>query len=114
MFAVIVSLQVRPEKREEFLQAIRINSEASLRDEPGCLRFDVLSDTESPDHFVLYEVYRDEHAFRVEHRNAAHYAEWRKAADRCLSEGGSNTYLVPALGSLTQPGLVVETRVTGE
>jgi (4S)-4-hydroxy-5-phosphonooxypentane-2,3-dione isomerase len=114
MFAIIVSLQVRPEMREEFLQAIRINSKASLRDEPGCLRFDVLSDTESPDHFVLYEIYQDEHAFRVEHRNASHYAEWRKAADRCLAEGGSNTYLVPALGSLAEPGLVAETRTAGE
>lgn len=96
MFALIVSLHVRPGRREEFLDAIRTNAEASLRDEPGCLRFDVLEQQDAEDRFVLYEVYRDERAFSVEHRGSPHYARWHERAAELLAEGGQvNTFLTP-------------------
>ncbi len=42
MFTVIVELHGATRHRlDEFLEGIRINARASLRDEPGCLRFDV-------------------------------------------------------------------------
>jgi autoinducer 2-degrading protein len=81
--SLIVSLDVRPEKRDEFLQAIRTNAGASVRDEPGCIRFDVLELTESKNRFVLYEVYEDEEAIAM-HRSSAHYTQWRAAASECL------------------------------
>jgi autoinducer 2-degrading protein len=83
MRSLVVSLDVRPEKREEFLQAIRTNAGASVRDEPGCLRFDVLELTEDKNRFVLYEVYEDEAAIAL-HRSSAHYTHWRAAASECL------------------------------
>ena len=43
MFSLMVQMQVRPERREEFLAGMAANAEASVRDEPGCLRFDVCS-----------------------------------------------------------------------
>ncbi|MBM6402153.1 putative quinol monooxygenase [Phycicoccus sonneratiae] len=97
MHVVLVTLDVRPERIEEFLTAIRTNARASLRDEPGCLRFDVHRVVGDPTKFVLYEIYRDEHAFTHEHRAAPHYAAWRAAATRCVIDGGHvNTYLAPA------------------
>ena len=36
MFSLMVQLEVRPERRAEFLAAIAANAEASVRDEPGC------------------------------------------------------------------------------
>ena len=57
-------LTVRPDHLDEFLEGIRINAQASLRDEPGCLRFDVHRDASSDPHrFLLYEIYTDADAF---------------------------------------------------
>ncbi|MEV1004716.1 putative quinol monooxygenase [Nonomuraea sp. NPDC050202] len=68
MFVVIVHLQVRPGRLDAFRQGIEINARAS-RQEPGCLRFDVLRSEEDPHRFILYEIYRDQAAFFTEHRN---------------------------------------------
>ena len=63
MYVVIVSAKVKPEQRSTFLRAIEDNAVASVREEPGCLRFDVVRDNDDPDHYLLYEVYRDADAF---------------------------------------------------
>ena len=96
MYTVVVSLKVREDRLDEFLRAIDVNSQASLRDEPGCLRFDVHRQVDDPTRFVLYEIYRDERAFTEEHRAAPHYAAWREAAAVCVEPGGHvNTFATP-------------------
>jgi autoinducer 2-degrading protein len=96
-FVLVVSLEVVPEHLEEFRREIRINAEASLRDEPGCLRFDVHQVVGEPCRCVLYEIYEDEDAFRVDHRTAPHYARWQAATKRCIVPGGHvNTFCTPA------------------
>ena len=47
-----------------------------MRDEPGCLRFDVCSVEGDEHRFVLYELYADAAAFAA-HKAAPHFAEWR-------------------------------------
>ena len=85
MYVLVVSAKVKPEQRGRFLEAIEDNAVCSVRDEPGCLRFDVVVDNDDPDHSLFYEVYRDAEAFAA-HRASEHYARWREAADVCLSE----------------------------
>ena len=93
---VIVSLRVRPERVDRFLEAIEENSRASRRDEPGCLRFDVHRDNGDPNHFLLYELYADELAFTEAHRGTPHYERWRAAAAELLEPGGHvNTFATP-------------------
>jgi autoinducer 2-degrading protein len=88
VLTVIVTLQVRPEKVDEFLDAIRENVVATLNDEPGCLRFDVHRSTEDP------------------HRSTAHYRTWRKAAAELVVNGSHlNTFCVPVF-----PGDLPEAR----
>ncbi len=84
MFSLLVQLEVRPEDREEFLTAITSNAEASVRDEPGCHRFDVCAVEGDDNRFVLYELYDDADAFEA-HKKAPHFAAWRQVADRVLS-----------------------------
>jgi quinol monooxygenase YgiN len=84
MFSLTVQLEVRPEDREEFLAAITANAEASVRDEPGCHRFDVSAVEGQGTRFVLYELYDDAEAFEA-HKRAPHFAAWRQVADRVLS-----------------------------
>src|SRR5437762_14310083 len=90
MFALIVSLKVKPEMRDRFLEAAEDDSTCSVRDEPGCKRFDVLQDADDENHFYFHEVYRDEAAFQA-HSHAPHYARWREAAGQVLAEPAGRT-----------------------
>jgi autoinducer 2-degrading protein len=84
MFALVVPLKVKPEMREKFLAAALDDSTCSVRDEPGCLRFDVLRDTEDPNKFYYYEVYKDE-AARMAHRETPHYAKYAAESPEMFS-----------------------------
>jgi autoinducer 2-degrading protein len=83
VFSLMVAVQVDPDRREEFLAAITANAEASVRDEPGCLRFDVCSVEGDDNRFVFYELYTDGDAFAA-HRTAPHFRTWREVADRTV------------------------------
>jgi autoinducer 2-degrading protein len=80
MIAVWVKARVTPEGRQRFLEAIEHDAIASERDEPGCVRFNVLQDAQDPNVYYFYEVYRDEAAIAA-HRATPHYAGWRAVAD---------------------------------
>ena len=93
MLAMWVKVRVKPGERERFLKAIEVDALGSERDEPGCMRFNVLQDGQDQNIYYFYEVYRDAAALEA-HRAAPHYAVWRAAADtldgapeatRCLS-----------------------------
>ena len=85
MYALVVPLKVKPEMREKFLAAALDDSICSVRDEPGCMRFDVLQDNTDPSKFFFYEVYLDENAVKA-HQASAHYARWRAVAGEVLAE----------------------------
>ncbi len=80
MLAMWVKVRVKPDARERFLKAIEVDALGSERDEPGCMRFNVLQDAQDQNVYYFYEVYRDEAALEA-HRAAPHYAVWRAAAD---------------------------------
>jgi (4S)-4-hydroxy-5-phosphonooxypentane-2,3-dione isomerase len=75
LLIVHVDIAVSPEHLDAFLAATEANATAS-RQEPGILRFDVLTDRSDPGHVVLVEVYVDESAAAA-HKETAHYATWR-------------------------------------
>jgi autoinducer 2-degrading protein len=80
MLAMWVKVRVKSDARERFLKAIEVDALGSERDEPGCMRFNVLQDAQDRNVYYFYEVYRDEAALEA-HRAAPHYAVWRAAAD---------------------------------
>src|ERR1700730_2494997 len=59
MLAMWVKVRVKPEGRERFLKAIEVDALGSERDEPGCLRFNVLQDAQDQNVYYFYEAYRD-------------------------------------------------------
>jgi (4S)-4-hydroxy-5-phosphonooxypentane-2,3-dione isomerase len=83
MFSLMVQMEVRPGRREEFLAGMAANAEASVRDEPGCLRFDVCSVGSDENRFVLYELYTDAAAFEA-HKASPHFARWRTVAEQVV------------------------------
>jgi len=80
MLAIWVKVRVKPDQKKRFLEAIEIDALGSERDEPGCLRFNVLQDEQDENVYYFYEVYKDMAALEA-HRAAPHYATWRAAAD---------------------------------
>jgi autoinducer 2-degrading protein len=80
MLALWVKVRVKPAERQRFLTAIEADALGSERDEPGCVRFNVLQDEADENVYYFFEVYRDAAALEA-HRAAPHYAVWRAAAD---------------------------------
>ena len=80
MLAIWVKVRVKPALRRRFLEAIEEDALGSERDEPGCLRFNVLQDAGDENVYYFYEVYTDQAALEA-HRTMPHYAVWQSAAD---------------------------------
>ena len=96
MFVVAVLYQIKAEAKETFRAAILKNAAASLRDEPGCHRFDVAF---SPDGLTcfLYELYTDEAAFGA-HRATPHFAEFSAAAPALTTDKRIETFTLADTG----------------
>ena len=101
VFSLLVQMDVRPERREEFLAGMAANAEASVRDEPGCLRFDVCSVEGDENRFLLYELYADAEAFTA-HKASPHFGRWRVIAEQVL------------VGQVNTPGELLLTHASEE
>jgi autoinducer 2-degrading protein len=97
MEIILVEVNVKPERLNDFLALIKYDAEHSEGDEPGCLRFDVLRDTEDPHKFFYYEVYKDA-AARAAHRETPHFKKYAAESADMLSMGSRHilTNQVPA------------------
>ena len=74
--AVVVSVQIKEDRIDDFLKVIEEDAIGSReRENGGCLRFDVLRDQSDPTKFVFYEVYKDD-AAAARHRETPHFQLW--------------------------------------
>jgi (4S)-4-hydroxy-5-phosphonooxypentane-2,3-dione isomerase len=94
MLVVHVHVRVRPERVDDFLAATLPNARASVEQEPGVLRFDVIQDGADPAHVVLVEVYRDADASAA-HKQTAHYATWRDTVAEMMAEPRASQTFTP-------------------
>ena len=76
MYATCVNIDVKPEYKNEFIQATLANAKEA-RKEPENLRFDFLAKTGEPNKFMLYEVYATEQG-ALDHKKTTHYLKWRE------------------------------------
>lgn len=72
MYGLLLKTRLKPGSFDAFMDAMGVNAVASVRDEPGCLTFDVLRDRSDADLLWLYEVYADEAAFEA-HMRTPHF-----------------------------------------
>lgn len=84
MHVTIVHVHVRQDCISEFIEATRLNHEASTS-EAGNLRFDVLQSADDPARFILYESYRSADDAAA-HKQTAHYRAWRDTVADCMAE----------------------------
>jgi (4S)-4-hydroxy-5-phosphonooxypentane-2,3-dione isomerase len=78
MRVAVVRFQIKAEAVAAFHDALVRHATTSMAREPGCLQFDFAADLTSPVHFLTYEVFTDETAFKA-HLESAHMAEFRAA-----------------------------------
>jgi quinol monooxygenase YgiN len=71
-FVIIVDFRLRGGAEKRFRRMVDDNARASVRDEPGCRRFDVVEPEGEPGRILLYEIYESETAFDA-HCRAAHF-----------------------------------------
>ena|SRR5205085_11778035 len=83
MLVNLVKVRIKPDKRQQFLDAIEYDALHSEGDEPGCLRFNVIRDAQDNNVYFFYEVYKDAAALDA-HRAAPHFEVWRTASAEVL------------------------------
>ena len=84
MFIACVSVFVKPEHREMFIEATLENAR-NTRKEPKNLRFDVLQCLDDSNRFFLYEVYHDESGMD-DHKTTSHYQKWRETVEEMMAK----------------------------
>ena len=80
---VLVEFTVAAAAVERFAPLMAANAAASLRDEPDCLQFDVLTQADQPGRFVLYEIYRSDAAF-AHHLTTPHFRDFDAATKEMI------------------------------
>ena len=74
-FVIMVDFRLKAGAMRAFRQLIDANARASVKDEPGCRRFDVMVPKGASDHVMLYEIYDDQAAFAA-HLKTQHFASF--------------------------------------
>ncbi|HIB56931.1 MAG: putative quinol monooxygenase [Alphaproteobacteria bacterium] len=83
MMSIFVTIKIKEGFSDQFREASFGDSEGSVRDEPGCFRFDILQNSECRQVFHLYEVYEDDQAFEA-HKKTPHFKKWFSAVEPWL------------------------------
>jgi quinol monooxygenase YgiN len=94
LFVVVVEFQLKQGTRSQFRGLIDANADASVRNEPGCLQFDVLEPEGEGDRVLLYEIYSDKAAFEA-HLQTEHFHVFNRASESlCLRKSVTRCGLV--------------------
>lgn len=91
MYVVAVTVFVKPEFIQPFIDATHLNAKAS-RGEAGNVRWDFSQAEDDPSRFLLYEVYTDKQAF-VAHQQTLHYLTWKSAVADWMAQPRSGVKL---------------------
>jgi (4S)-4-hydroxy-5-phosphonooxypentane-2,3-dione isomerase len=92
MFIIAVTFTVHEAHRDDFRCAILANAATSLREEDGCIVFDVCEAPGRPV-FFLYEKYVDEDAFRL-HLASPHFLGFDRECAPWVSEKTIDRFLL--------------------
>ena len=79
MYIVNVPIQIKEGFKEQFVAGIKENASHAQNEEPGCLRFNVIQDSNDINRIWVCEVYKYEDAFKA-HQQSPHYLKFRGIA----------------------------------
>ncbi len=84
MYVVAVTIHVKADQVEAFIQAALANARCT-RQEAGNARFDILQQEQDPTRFLLYEAYLEAKDF-TRHQQTDHYLKWKAAVADMMAE----------------------------
>ncbi len=90
MFTSVGFHKILPQHVGDYIENMRICAEASNK-EPGCIRYEVLQDTEDATVFCLLQVFRDEVAYQA-HQDADHHRHWMEISGAWRDLSGRRTH----------------------
>lgn len=91
MFAACVTFKLNPGCADTFLPLMQNNARISLKNEPGCHQFDVLTDANKPDKVFLYELYANKAAFDT-HLASLHFQAFDAAVSAMIADKDVQTW----------------------
>ena len=74
MYVIVGTHKILPDFLDSYVENILAHA-ARSREEPGCVRYEVLRDLDDPTTFLLYEVFEDEAAYDA-HAASDHHGHW--------------------------------------
>lgn len=77
-YVVLAQFYVKDGQLAKMVDVAKVDAKASVANEPGCRRFDVLVPRDGANRVVLYEIYDDEAAFQA-HLETPHLKAFRDA-----------------------------------
>jgi len=87
MLTVVAKIRAAKGKGDALAALLSEQAAVVRKSEPGCLVYRPHRSTKHPDHFLFYEMYKDDAAFDV-HRKAPHLAAYRERREKeGLTEG---------------------------
>jgi len=84
MIIIVGEFKVKPEHREEAVQASLRMAQASQA-EPGCIAYQFYADLQAPDTLFLFETWETEEALTA-HGQTEHMAEFRQHLPKLLAD----------------------------
>ena len=94
----MVDFRLNPGTGDSFRRLIDANAQASVANEAGCRRFDVLAPKGETDRIVLYEIYADRAAFEA-HLRTPHFAKFNSESAPLVAEKAVSEYVLACEGS---------------
>jgi quinol monooxygenase YgiN len=98
MYTVIGFTKVLPQHVDDYIANMRMCAEATNR-EAGCIRYEVMQDTEDPTLMCLFQVFDDEAAYQA-HQEAEHHRVWIEVSgpwrEGPMRERHEMRYITPA------------------
>ena len=97
LFINAVDLDINPADMPKFLEAIKANGAASVK-EPGCRMFNIHVSAKDPNHVFLYEVY-DNAAALDSHRQTDHFKKYAATTKDMVTKRDARPMTAVALNS---------------
>jgi len=76
MYSIFVTINVKPEYREAFVEASRLEAQGTVSGEAGVFQFHMLVDEANPNRFYYFEIFRDEQALEAHWETDVFHAWW--------------------------------------
>ena len=75
-YVQVAQIEIDPAQLESYRAAAREQIDAAIREEPGVLVLYSVSEKDNPAHVIVFEIYKDRHAYRS-HLETPHFKKYK-------------------------------------